>query len=44
MSTEAKPTAKKKKIMPKPEKRQSFKEAADATHKQYAETFARLAK
>ena len=43
MSTQAKTTTKKK-ILPKPEKRQSFKAAAEATHKQYAETLAKLAK
>ena len=33
-----------RKPLPKPGKRQSFKEAAAATMKQYAETFAKLAK
>ena len=43
MSATAKATPKKK-LLPKPAKRQSFKVAAEATHKQYAETFAKLAK
>jgi len=34
----------KKKILPNPAKRQGFKAAADATHKQYTETLAKLAK
>ena len=42
MST--KPTKPKKKLLPKPEKAQSFKEALAATNKQFAETLARLAK
>jgi hypothetical protein len=35
---------KKVRIMPIPEKRQSFRKALEATNKQYAETLARLAK
>ncbi len=33
-----------KKALPKPGKRQSFKKAQAATEKQFAETFAKLAK
>ena len=42
MTTAAKTT--KKKLVPIPAKRQSFKAAAEATHKQYAKSFAKLAK
>ena len=37
-------TQKKKRILPRPDKRQSFKAALDATNKQYPDTLAKLAK
>ncbi len=41
MSTKPKP---KKRILPNPGKRQGFKQALEATNKQYAWTLAKLAK
>jgi hypothetical protein len=43
MSTKQ-PVKTKKKTLPKPGRRQSFKEALEGTNKQFAETLARLAK
>jgi hypothetical protein len=43
MSTQEKTTTKKK-ILPKPGKRRSFKAALEATNKKYEWTFAKLAK
>jgi hypothetical protein len=44
-SKPAQPKSKPKtKILPRPDRAQSFKEALEATNKQFAETLARLAK